>query len=72
MKRFIALMFTVMMLSGMTLTANAAISPTAEPVAPSESVEISPKTSDSNVIVLGMMTVVMSAGMVAVSLRKSK
>lgn len=78
MKKFFALLATCMMLMGMSLTAFAGPSPTAEPVEPEEPAATekptSPKTGEeSNVwAVTGMLTMCVCAGAVVVSLHKAK
>lgn len=74
MKKIIALLLACMMLTGLSLSVCAEDSPEANPVEPPTEVvkPTSPQTGESNILVYSTMTMCLCAGMVVVSLRKTK
>ena len=72
MKKMMTLMMVLVMMLSFSLTANAAGSPSAEPVVtPGTSLEVSPKTGESDIVLYGFgaAAVVLASGAVVIRKR---
>lgn len=72
MKKMMTLMMMLVMMFSFTLTANAEVSPSATPVVtPGTSLEVSPKTGESDIVLygFGVAAVVLASGAVVIRKR---